>query len=158
MTNRPPGGEPRIPTAALALGLAGVLPFVWGALTDMNPALHGWAVRTLGPRFAGQYVLIFYGAVILSFMSGVLWGFAARTEGRTAAIGFTVSVIPALWTFFLVGGGEDRATWALIAGFLGLLGLDYGFARVGLAPPWWMNLRSLLTVLVVGCLTLGLLF
>lgn len=147
-----------IPNSALALGLAGVLPFAWGALTDMNPELHGWAVRNFGARFAGQDVLIFYGSVILSFMSGVLWGFAARAEGRTATIGFTLSVIPALWTFFFVGGGEDRATWALIIGFLGLLGLDYGFARFRLAPPWWMNIRTLLTSLVVGCLTLGLIF
>lgn len=150
--------ETQIPGSALGLGLAGVLPFAWGALTDMSPDLHGWAVRNIGARFAGQYVLIFYGSVILSFMSGVLWGFAARAEGRIATIGFTLSVIPALWTFFMVGGGEDRATWALIFGFLGLLGLDYGFARFGLAPPWWMNLRTLLTSLVVGCLILGLLF
>jgi len=147
-----------IPPAALWLGLAGVIPFAWGAATEISPAVFAFGMDLIGPRFVGQYVLIFYGTIILAFMSGVLWGFAARTTGRTAAIGFAVSVIPALWAFFFVGGGADRATWFLIAGYLGLLGLDYGFWRVGLAPPWWMNLRSLLTALVVGCLTLGILF
>lgn len=153
-----PGGPAPIPRAALLLGLAGVIPFAWGALTDISPALQDWGNGVLGQRFTGQYVQIFYGTIILAFMSGVLWGFAARTTGRLAAIGYAVSVVPALWAFFLVGGGADRATWVLITGFLGLLGLDYGFWRLGLAPGWWMSLRSLLTALVVGCLTLGLLF
>ena len=148
----------QIPIAALVLGLAGVIPFGWGALTELSPTVQDWGNRALGQRFTGQYVLIFYGTIILSFMSGVLWGFAARTTGRRAAIGYAVSVIPALWAFFFVGGGEDRATWFLIIGYLGLLGFDFAFWRAGLAPVWWMNLRSLLTALVVGCLTLGLLF
>ena len=147
-----------IPPAALWLGLAGVLPFVWGAATEISPAIHAAGMDVIGPRFVGQYVLIFYGTIILAFMSGVLWGFATRATGRDAALGYGVSVIPALWAFFFVGGGADRATWFLIAGYLGLLGLDYGFWRVGLAPTWWMNLRSLLTALVVGCLTLGIMF
>ena len=36
---------------------------------------------TLGGRFVGPYVQLFYGAIILSFMSGVLWGFAHKVEG-----------------------------------------------------------------------------
>jgi len=147
-----------VPRAALALGLAGVIPFAWGALTDMSPALFEWGRTRIGPRFAGQYVLNAYGTVILSFMSGVLWGFATRASGPTAALGYALSVVPALWAYFLVGGGEDRATVALIVGFLGLLALDYGFWRTGLAPAWWMALRNLLTALVVACLTVGLLF
>lgn len=147
-----------VPRAALVLGLAGVIPFVWGAATEINPALFDWGRDVIGARFVGQYLLVFYGTIILSFMSGVLWGFSARTTGATAALGYAVSVVPALWAFFFVGGGADRATWFLIAGYLGLLGLDFGFWRVGLAPAWWMSLRNLLTALVVACLTMGLLF
>jgi len=150
--------EVPVPRAALGLGLAGVIPFVWGAATEISPAVMEWGRQVIGPRFVGQYVLIFYGTIILSFMSGVLWGFSARTRGATAALGYALSVLPALWAFFFVGGGSDKSTWFLIAGFLGLLGLDYGFWRLGLAPPWWMTLRNLLTALVVACLTLGLLF
>lgn len=152
------GAQPPIPPAALWLGLAGVIPFAWGAATEISPAVHAMGMDLIGPRFVGQYVMIFYGTIILSFMSGVLWGFATRTSGRDAALGYGISVIPALWAFFFVGGGADRAAWVLIVGFIALMALDYGFWRAGLAPAWWMNLRSLLTALVVGCLTLGIMF
>lgn len=146
-----------IPRAPLALGLAGLLPFVWGALTVLNPALQAWGVQTLGPRFVGPYVMLFYGAIILSFMSGVLWGFATKAEGQVAATGYALSVIPALWAFFMTGGGPVWAGSSLIAGFVGLLGLDWLFWRYGLAPAWWMTLRVLLTAIVVICLAVGVL-
>ncbi len=144
-----------IPRAPLALGLAGLIPFAWGALTVLNPALQAWGVQALGPRFVGPYVMLFYGAIILSFMSGVLWGFATRADGAVAATGYALSVIPALWAFFMTGGGPTHAGISLIAGFVGLLGLDWLFARQGLAPGWWMPLRLLLTAIVVICLAVG---
>ncbi len=142
-----------IPIAPLLLGLAGVLPFAWGLLTTWVPDL---APAWLPARLLGPYVQVFYGSVILSFMSGVLWGFATKATGRKAAIGYAVSVLPALWVVFLVGGGWERSSLALIAGFIGLLALDAGFLRAGLAPAWWLRLRVLLTILVVLCLGLAL--
>jgi hypothetical protein len=142
----------RIPPAPLLLGLAGLIPFVWGALTLVSDPLADLALRSFGPRFVGPYVGLAYGTVILAFMSGVLWGFATKAEGRVAASGYALSVIPALWAFLFVGGGPVSAAINLIAGFVGLLGLDWLFWKQGLAPPWWMELRILLTVVVVGCL------
>ena len=144
-----------IPRAPLILGLAGLLPFVWGALTVLVPDLGLWTAQTLGPRFAGPYVMLFYGAVILSFMSGVLWGFAARASGTLATTGYALSVIPALWAFFMTGGGPTSAGMNLIFGFAGLLLLDLQFARWGLAPGWWMPLRLLLSAVVIACLAVG---
>jgi hypothetical protein len=138
-----------IPRSALILGLAGLIPFFWGTLTVLRPDAMQWGIGALGPRFVGPYVQLFYGAVILSFMSGVLWGFATKADGRAAAIGYGLSVIPALWVFFMTGGGPTSAAMNLIAGFLGLLLLDYHFWQAGLAPQWWMKLRLLLTGLVV---------
>jgi hypothetical protein len=142
----------QIPRAALILGLAGLIPFVWGTLTLVSDDLAALGAAAFGPRFIGPYVGLAYGTVILSFMSGVLWGFATRAEGRVAATGYALSVIPALWAFFFVGGGPVSAAINLIAGFVGLLGLDWLFWKQGLAPRWWMELRVLLTVVVVGCL------
>ena len=141
-----------VPRAPLLLGLAGLVPFVWGAATVLDPSLQAWGLRALGPRFVGPYVSLFYGAVILSFMSGVLWGFATRADGRVASTGYALSVIPALWAFFMTGGGPVAAAVSLVTGFLGLLGLDWLFARQGLTPAWWMPLRLLLTAIVVICL------
>lgn len=141
-----------IPAAALWLGLAGLLPFAWGVLTLFAPQVSLLTVAFVGPRFIGPYVGLFYGAIILAFMSGVLWGFATKAEGSVAGVGYGLSVLPALWAFFTTGGGSQAAAIALIAGFVGLLGLDWLFWHHGLAPPWWMKLRIILTAGVVLCL------
>lgn len=138
-----------IPRSALFLGLAGLIPFLWGAATVLRPDLAAWGQMTLGGRFIGPYVQLFYGAIILSFMSGVLWGFATKATGQMATASYILSVIPALWAFFMTGGGPTAAAVNLIMGFLGLLLLDWHFWRLGLAPAWWMHLRGLLTAIVV---------
>ena len=141
-----------IPRSALVLGLAGLLPFLWGALTVLFPDAGMQAMARLVGRFIGPYVQIAYGTVILAFMAGVLWGFATRAEGRLAAFGYTLSVVPALWAFFMVGGGAVSAAVNLATGFAGLLLLDWFFWNAGLAPRWWMALRVPLTLVVLLCL------
>lgn len=143
-----------IPRAPLLLGLAGLLPFFWGALTVLFPVLGATGREVVGPRFLGPQVLVAYGTVILCFMSGVLWGFAARAEAKGWR-GYALSVLPALWAFFMVSGGTDAALSALILGFLVLLVFDMQFGLWGLAPKWWMRLRLILTAGVVACLLVG---
>ncbi len=145
----------RIPFAPLVLGLAGLIPFVWGALTLLSEPLMVWGAGALGPQFVGPYVQLAYGQVILAFMSGVLWGFATKLDGMRATIAYTLSVIPALWAFFMTGGGPVSAGTNLITGFLGLLILDFAFSLWRLTPPWWMALRSMLTAGAVMCLAIG---
>ena len=143
-----------IPRAPLLLGLAGLIPFIWGALTLISDDLTQWGTTQLGARFVGPFVMLNYGVIILAFMSGVLWGFATRADGSQAATGYALSVLPALWAFFMVGGGATASAIYLIVGFIGLLGLDWSFWRQELAPEWWMRLRFLLTVVVLVCLSL----
>ncbi len=143
----------RIPAAALILGVAGLIPFLWSAATHLSPALAGWAGGFLPPMFIGAYVGLTYGTVILSFMSGVLWGFAAKGE---EFLPYALSVIPALWCFFTVTDASDTSSILLIAGFAGLLMLDATYAAQGLAPAWWMRLRLPLTAVVIGCLSVPL--
>lgn len=88
-------------------------------------------------------------------MSGVLWGFATKATGEQATTGYVLSVIPALWAFFMTGIGTKASGVSLIVGFIGLLMIDAAFARWGLAPAWWMKLRVLLTTLVVACLAVS---
>ena len=146
----------RIPRPALLLGLAGLIPFLWSAATHLSPELAGWAGQWLSPMFLGAYVGLTYGALILAFMSGVLWGFATKTEGSQAALAYTLSVIPALWAFFMVSDATDTSAIFLAAGFVGLLLLDAMFLAWGLAPPWWLRLRVMLTVVVLACLAIPL--
>lgn len=141
-----------IPKSALILGLAGLVPFIWGVVTIYSPAAAQFTMSDIGPRFIGPYVGLAYGTVILSFMSGVLWGFATKATGGQAATGYALSVLPALWAFIMIGGGPVSAGMNLIAGFVALLVLDYAFWTWGLAPRWWMALRVLLTGIVILCL------
>ena len=141
-----------IPRMAALLTAAGALPFVWGVLTLLLPEAQSLTMEWAGPRFVGPFVLLSYGIIILSFMSGVLWGFATKAEGGTAALGYVLSVIPALWCFFMVGGGAVFAAVSLIAGFLGVLLIDWFFWNNGLAPDWWMALRIPVTAVVCLCL------
>jgi hypothetical protein len=146
----------RIPPVALALGLAGLIPFLWSAATHLLPALMALGAVWMPPMFLGAYVGLSYGTIILAFMSGVLWGFATKAEGRAAAAGYALSVIPALWVFLAVRDATEASRIFLIAGFVALLALDLTFARAGLAPDWWMRLRVLLTVIVTACLAVPL--
>ena len=145
----------RIPTAPLILSLFGLIPFIWGAASYLHDGLAVWGASAFGPRFVGPYVQLFYGSVILSFMSGVLWGFASRASGPQAATGYVLAVIPALWAFFMTGGGPTSAGTNLIFGFAGLLLLDFAFSHWGLAPAWWIPLRVMLTIVVIACLSVG---
>ncbi len=141
-----------IPRAPLVLGLAGLIPFIWGTLTLYSEPLARFGAQWLGPRFVGPYIQLSYGIVILAFMSGVLWGFSTRAEAPVAATGYGLSVVPALWAFLFVGGGPTSAAIYLLTGFIALLGLDWLFWKNNLAPHWWFRLRSLLTLIVAACL------
>jgi len=145
----------KIPTAPLLLGLAGLIPFLWGAATVLITPLYEWSLITFGSRFVAPFILLSYGTVILSFMSGVLWGFATKAKGAQAASCYALSVLPALWAFFMVGGGPTSSGMNLIFGFVALLGLDAAFSHWGLTPQWWLPLRVALTICVVLCLGVG---
>jgi len=151
----------QIPRAALVLGLAGLIPFLWSAATHLSPALSAWAGQFLSPLFLGAVVGLTYGTVILSFMSGVLWGFATRADGGKAdggkaAVAYVLSVIPALWVFIMVTDASPNSIIFLATGFLGLLLLDAMYVAWGLAPRWWLRLRVMLTVVVLACLAIPL--
>jgi Protein of unknown function (DUF3429) len=146
----------RIPRPALLLGLAGLIPFLWSAATNLSPALASWAGQWLPPMFLGAYVGLTYGTLILAFMSGALWGFATKAEGREATIAYGLSVIPALWVFFMVSDASETSRIFLAAGFVGLLLLDAMFQTWGLSPRWWLRLRVMLTVVVLACLAIPL--
>jgi Protein of unknown function (DUF3429) len=145
-----------IPRSALVLGLAGLIPFLWSAATHLSVPLASWAGGWMLPMYLGGYVGLTYGTIILSFMSGVLWGFATKAEPGRAGPFYALSVIPALWVFLMVTDASPEARIYLIAGFAGLLALDWTFWRQGLAPDWWMRLRGLLTAVVIVCLAIPL--
>lgn len=137
-----------IPRAALLLGLAGLIPFFYGALSTANPS-----VRLLG--VSGQTVLEAYGPIIFAFMSGVLWGFAAKA-GKAAWLWLGLSVLPAIIIFLIMIFSPDDVIAALLVGFPSLFVIDLLFWKAGLAVPWWPTLRVILTSVVTMCLYVSL--
>lgn len=146
----------RIPAPALLLGIAGLIPFIWAALLILG--LSGGQEVNLPPVLSGdgRLILIRYGGIILPFMSGVLWGFATKASGGRAVAAYALSVLPALWWFFMPGTGVTSGLSNLATGFLAVLILDFFFQRWALTPAWWLTLRIQLTVIVLICLAIGI--
>lgn len=145
----------RLPVTALLLGIAGLIPFVVCGLEAITaPVVAGdvnyWLLALCG-----------YGAVILSFLGGVQWGFAlgppfAEGVGVPAArrnYRLMLGVLPSLggWAAILVmlTGATVIALAILIAGFLLFASAESELRRRGLIPPGYIVLRWGLTVVVV---------
>jgi len=146
----------KIPTGALILGLSGVLPFAWGAVTLLSEEAFNFGIENFGARFVGPLIQLSYGVIILCFMSGVLWGFATKMDKKNGSLGYILSVLPVLWAFLAMGRGPISDTISLIVGFLAVLLVDRHFYLLKLTPLWWMNLRIPLTFLVISLLGLGI--
>ena len=146
----------KIPHSALILGLLGLIPFFWGAFTSLDFVLENLKLTGLSEEYTGSEINLIYGTIILAFMSGVLWGFAANVGDKRQPIGFILSVLPALWAFFTFSGILINPLAGLIIGFLGVFAIDVRFHYWQLTPEWWLSLRCILTLLVIICLSVNL--
>jgi len=146
----------KIPTSALILGLAGLIPFFWGTATSLGFGLENPKLNWLNEEYKGASINLTYGTVILAFMSGVLWGFATNVSDNRRPIGLILSVLPALWAFFTFNGILSNPFISLIIGFLGVFVIDVRFYYWHMTPEWLLYLRSILTLLVIICLSINL--
>lgn len=136
----------RLPSAAILLGAAGVLPFLALALASLSAS---GATATLYLSW-----LTGYGAVILAFLGAVHWGLVlAAGEPQRAAMRLGFGVLPALagWVALgLQGAGIPALALALlIAAFLAVIATERGFAAKGWLPAGYLWLRYSLTLAVV---------
>jgi hypothetical protein len=138
--------EDRIPPAALLLGLAGLIPFVGCAALI-------WTGTPVPAIDDPARAILAYGALILSFLGGVRWGFALRmTDAGLQARAFLLAIAPAVAAWFLLLGPVLMGL-AVLPVMLLLLGLaDEHLPKVG-APVWYRSLRRMLTAgAVLSCL------
>lgn len=129
------------------LGAAGLLPFL--ALTILPHTYFEYMI----PKSA----LGAYGAVILSFLGGILWGTSLKcgnTSSETTHL-LIVGVVASLvgWGALLLPQSIGLVVLAL--GFLSLLGLDCIRYRARRIPSWYLKLRVSLTSLVVATLMIA---
>jgi hypothetical protein len=129
-----------------ALGYAGLIPFA-ASSGALAAGFHAeLAVRSL----------LGYGAVILSFIGAVHWGYALR-DGGGGPGAFVASVLPSLvgWVSLLLAATTTQGALALqMAAFAAWLAWEH---RCGFGPPGYRRLRWRLTIGVVTLLGIGLL-
>ena len=165
MPTYPADNEPSTATAATAapaivawLGYGGLIPFVMlASAAGIGAAGVGGAVARLA-----NVALLGYGAVILSFVGALHWGFAMTLHElpaprRNAA--FLWSTVPALlaWAALLVAlvWSLAPADALLIVSFLAQYARDAALTRLTDLPAWYLPLRLRLTTVACLCLAIG---
>lgn len=137
------------PPVALALGYAGVIPFVALALS----IVIGFDLDAVGVVNATDK-LVGYGAVIISFIGAVHWGVAMQSESGNQNQLFVYSVVPALvawvWLFF----SAKIALFGMGLTIVAMLFADRSML-VGIVPRGYLKMRLHLSVVVAVSLLLA---
>ncbi|WP_054885170.1 DUF3429 domain-containing protein [Pseudomonas sp. NBRC 111130] len=135
------------PRRFTVLGYSGLLPFVGLTLLICLAAEY---------REFLSIALVGYGAVILSFVGALHWGFAMTLQGLPAAERqerLVWSVIPALigWIGMLL-----PAPWGCFLLCFGFIG-DFWQDRklMNFLPEWYLPMRMNLTIVASLCLIIG---
>ena len=154
----------RLPPAAAALGIAGLIPFIGCGLGAVAPIAEA-------DRFLAA--LLDYGAVILAFLGAVHWGFVlggaapdrAATAGRPDRLRLALGVVPALigWAALMMPLvlNAEAGLAVLILGHVATVVAEAQGRRRGMVPAGYMWLRwglsVVATVVLVTVLTVRLL-
>jgi hypothetical protein len=145
-----------VPRPAVILGLLGLLPFLYGVLM-LFPApgtLPTFGVFESSPA-GGLHILERFGAAILGFMGGCLWGFASA-PGRVPTLALlSAAAVPAFIAFIAIRPEPAQSCLALAFGYVVLQAIDVAFHRAGVTPGYWLSLRLPLTAGVMACLLTG---
>jgi hypothetical protein len=130
MRDQPASGG--IPPIARLLGLSGLLP----QLAAVALLLSGDPQS----RYSALAIAYAYAAIILSFLGGLWWGLAARTDS------------PPRWPWMVGLRWPAPSLVVLGISLIAALLVDRALVRAGIAPSGWMALRVPLS-LGLGVLT-----
>lgn len=138
IASEPIGEDRDIPELPLALGLAGLAPFI--ALSLAIALQHR---MLFGVDSASA--LSGYGAAILSFLGGVHYGLALRHPAPGVRTGlYVLAAAPPLWAWAGLLAGGATGLGMLAAGLAAQGALDAARATRFAAPRWYPRLRLLL--------------
>ncbi|BGP14193.1 hypothetical protein JCM10213v2_002133 [Rhodosporidiobolus nylandii] len=159
----------QVPKEAITWGAAGLLPYAGTSLSTIYFARQAWQAHELGkeatidPEAAMallqhvQLLQVQYGAIILSFLGAVHWGFEwAKYGGVHGNSRYLLGVAPVLagWSTLLIPG--QMALVGQWASFFGMWYVDQKATTKGWTPRWYSTYRFWLTSLVGGSLLLSL--
>ena len=128
---------------ANTLTLLGAIPFVAPAVASL-----------LGFRDVHMHALVLsYGAIIASFLSGMHWGLYLRHAAQTRINLLITSNIVALvaWASLIIPSTPWQY-YLQMACFVLLLLIDYQLTKVRVHASWFFNLRVLITGIVLASL------
>lgn len=136
----------KLPAHVALLGYGGLVPFVGLVL-----------LAAADPDRAAVWrrALVDYGAIILSFVGALHWGFAMTAANLAPAQrrrAFVWSVVPALLAWPATLMGTSAAALILVPGFVLHLAEDRRLARFAALPAWYLPLRWRLTIVACVCL------
>lgn len=140
----------RLPITVAWLGYGGLLPFLILTPLSLIDQKHGliWSDALYG-----------YGAIIVSFIGALHWGFAIAlrdlSDQQRSQL-YIWSVIPALiaWPALMVS--PILAGPLLVIAFIAHYVQDYRLAGKVLLPNWYLPLRFRLTSVACICLIAGI--
>ena len=141
------------PKLALALSIAGTVPFV---------ACAGY-ISFGGPEYQGLFLQLItaYSTAVLSFLGGIQWGIGlsvCETAPKSAQSLFLLSVVPLLlsWAMLFIDAAGSRLIVAIfLFGFVWVI--DALLHLQKLIPNWFFRLRCIITPIVIASLTAALL-
>jgi ABC-type amino acid transport system permease subunit len=145
-----PAALPRLPVTVAWLGYGGLLPFLFLAPLSLIDQQHGviWSDALYG-----------YGAIIVSFIGALHWGFAIAlrdlSDQQRSAL-FIWSVVPALMAWPALMVSPILAGPLLILAFIAHYVQDYRLASKVSLPEWYLPLRFRLTSVACICLLIGI--
>ena len=133
---------------ARVLGYGGALPFLGGAIA----ASQQMAILGLAPA----YLLLSYGAIILSFLGGLHWGrviTSPHADRHTDFVWLIWSVCPSLlgWVALVLPVKFGAVVLSLC--FLAALQIDQKLFRQQIWPVWMQPLRLHLSLIAVASLS-----
>ena len=126
---------PKTPPIVLFYGLAGLIPFFAAPVATL-----------LAPEFRWQFneALLWWAAIILSFLGGARWGAAVQADAPAPRL-IGLAMLPSIagWLVLLAPAKYRVAQFGLLAAAL-LAHLLWDMAARGL-PGWYGRLRMVLT-------------
>jgi hypothetical protein len=131
------------------LGYGGLIPFI-------SLALLSFMDRGRGAFW--HACLVAYGAVILSFVGALHWGFAMVLESISATqrdVLLAWSVVPCLIAFVALVVHSVFSDILLVIGFLMHVWQDRRLSASANLPAWYVPLRLRLSAVAIVCVAAG---
>ncbi len=125
----------KIPPVVLLYGLAGLIPFLAAPIGTLAAPDYRWQFNE---------ALLWWSAIILSFLGGARWGAAVQTAAPDPAL-IGRAMLPSItgWLILLMPASSRVAQFSALAAAL-LLILVWDWRSDGL-PGWYGRLRLMLT-------------